>query len=240
MRIRKTHFCLLVFGFHSAIAVSLFGLKKIEPSWRLTSNPIPCDDFFPTNRIGNSAPNGNGPARNALVLIENSLKITISNQNQIDTAFKWKLFSTATTKWFIFFRGQNAPRSTWEMILKNWTDILRNIAHGGGARIYEVCDNLMRLNCITCQLPAAGSRQRRHLHQTPIQQCRPLAWNVGPECSIAQNLDRDTLPDVSSATLDHVRYHKQQVLRSKTSIENKLESQCRLTGFVPGSTVSVI
>lgn len=66
--------CLFVLGFHSAIAVSLFGLKKIEPSNELTASAIPCDDFFPTNRIGSSAPNGNGPARRVLVLTENNLR----------------------------------------------------------------------------------------------------------------------------------------------------------------------
>lgn len=68
------YLCLFVLGFHSAMAVSVFGLKKIEPSNELTANAIPCDDFFPTNRIGSSAPNGNGPARKVLVLIENSLR----------------------------------------------------------------------------------------------------------------------------------------------------------------------
>lgn len=67
------YLCLLVLGFHSAIAVSVFGLKNIEPSNVLTAKPIPCDDFFPTNRIGSSVPNGNGPARNVLVLMENNL-----------------------------------------------------------------------------------------------------------------------------------------------------------------------
>lgn len=80
---RKTDLCLFVFGFHSAMAVSLFGLKKIDPSCRLTAKPIPCDDFLPTKRIGSSAPNGNGPARNALVLTENNLRKTKSYQSQI-------------------------------------------------------------------------------------------------------------------------------------------------------------
>lgn len=66
--------CLFVFGFHSAIAVSLNGLKKIEPSCGFNAKPIPCDDFLPTKRIGNSAPNGKGPARSALVFTENSLQ----------------------------------------------------------------------------------------------------------------------------------------------------------------------
>lgn len=65
---------MFVFGFHSATAVSLNGLKNIEPSCGFNAKPIPCDDFLPTKRIGNSAPKGNGPARNALVLIEKSLR----------------------------------------------------------------------------------------------------------------------------------------------------------------------
>lgn len=69
------YFCLLVDGFHSATAVSLSGLKNIELSYGLTANPMPCDDFLPTNRTGSSAPNCNGPARNALVLTENSLRM---------------------------------------------------------------------------------------------------------------------------------------------------------------------
>lgn len=55
------------------MAVSLIGLKKIDPSRGLNAKPIPCDDFLPTKRIGNSAPNGNGPARSAVVFTENSL-----------------------------------------------------------------------------------------------------------------------------------------------------------------------
>lgn len=68
-----TNLCLFEFGFHSAMAVSLNGLKKIDPSRGLNAKPIPCDDFLPTKRIGNSAPNGNGPARSALVFTENNL-----------------------------------------------------------------------------------------------------------------------------------------------------------------------
>lgn len=65
--------CLFVFGFQTATAVSLNGLKKMEPSPGDKANPIPCEDFLPTRRIGSSAPNGRGPARNALVFIENNL-----------------------------------------------------------------------------------------------------------------------------------------------------------------------
>lgn len=67
--------CLFVFGFQTATAVSLNGLKKIEPSFGDCAKPMPCDDFLPTSRIGSSAPNGSGPARNALVFTENSLHI---------------------------------------------------------------------------------------------------------------------------------------------------------------------
>lgn len=70
----QLNLCLFVFGFHSAMAVSVFGQKNIEPSYVLTAKPMPCDDFFPTNRIGSSDPNGNGPARSVLVLIENNLR----------------------------------------------------------------------------------------------------------------------------------------------------------------------
>lgn len=73
------YFCLFVFGFHSATAVSLIGLKMIDPSCGLSAKPIPCDDFLPTKRMGNSAPKGNGPARNALVFIENSLNLAKQN-----------------------------------------------------------------------------------------------------------------------------------------------------------------
>lgn len=69
------YFCLLVFGFHSAKAVSLSGLKYMDPSYGLTTTPIPCDDFLPTNRTGNSVPNGRGPLRSALVFTENNLKM---------------------------------------------------------------------------------------------------------------------------------------------------------------------
>lgn len=69
----QSYRCLFVFGFHTATAVSLNGLKKMEPSFGDCAKPMPCDDFLPTSRIGSSAPNGSGPARNALVFTENSL-----------------------------------------------------------------------------------------------------------------------------------------------------------------------
>lgn len=67
------YLCLLVSGFHFATAVSLIGLKNIDPSIGDTAKPIPCDDFFPTNSTGNSTSNDIGPNRNADVFIENNL-----------------------------------------------------------------------------------------------------------------------------------------------------------------------
>lgn len=118
MRLRAgslTDLCLFVFGFHSAMAVSLFGLKKIDPSFRLTSKPMPCDDFLPTNRIGSSAPNGNGPARSASVLTENNLQ-NVAVESEPDQWVQWKLFQFSfARKWFIFFsrshRPQRVPRT---------------------------------------------------------------------------------------------------------------------------------
>lgn len=43
------------------------------PPWGAAPNPIPCDDFFPTNFTGNILPTGNGPARNAAADTEKSL-----------------------------------------------------------------------------------------------------------------------------------------------------------------------
>ena len=62
---KSTYFCSLLEGFHLATEVSLIGLKKIEPSIGETARPMPCDDFFPTNLTGSSAPNGNGPVLRA-------------------------------------------------------------------------------------------------------------------------------------------------------------------------------
>lgn len=67
------YFCVFVIGFHFAIAVSLIGLKKMDPSTGDTANPIPCDDFLPTSFTGSSAPNFKGPARRTDVSIENIL-----------------------------------------------------------------------------------------------------------------------------------------------------------------------
>lgn len=72
--LKITNFCVFVFGFHWAMAVSLIGLKKIDPSTGDTANPIPCDDFLPTSLTGSSAPNFNGPARRAAVVTENILQ----------------------------------------------------------------------------------------------------------------------------------------------------------------------
>lgn len=47
----------------------------MSPPYGLAPNPIPCDDFFPTNFTGNSFPTGSGPARNAAAETENSLKM---------------------------------------------------------------------------------------------------------------------------------------------------------------------
>lgn len=65
---------MLAVGFHLATAVSLIGLKKIDPSTGDTAKPIPCDDFLPTNFTGRAVPNAKGPDRNADVCTENILQ----------------------------------------------------------------------------------------------------------------------------------------------------------------------
>lgn len=56
-----------------ATAVSLIGLKNIEPSDGDTARPMPCEDFLPTSLTGSSVPNDSGPDRNADVCTEKSL-----------------------------------------------------------------------------------------------------------------------------------------------------------------------
>lgn len=59
------------------MAVSLIGLKIMDPSIGDTARPIPCDDFLPTNLTGSSAPKASGPFLRAEVCTENILPIQI-------------------------------------------------------------------------------------------------------------------------------------------------------------------
>lgn len=141
---RRTDLCLLVFGFHSAMAVSLFGLKKIDPSWRLTAKPIPCDDFLPTKRIGSSAPNGSGPARNALVLTENNLrKKQKSYVSELDQLMPWKLsqFQSHVRNYDLFLFAVTAHLVPWKKKTKI-DSRLRNIALKLVAGVYEVYETI--------------------------------------------------------------------------------------------------
>lgn len=70
-----TYFCWFVVGDQRAMAVSLIGLKNMEPSIGDTARPIPCDDFLPTNLTGSSAPKARGPFFKAEVCTENILQM---------------------------------------------------------------------------------------------------------------------------------------------------------------------
>jgi hypothetical protein len=69
----KTYSCSFEWGFHFATAVSLIGLKNIEPPVGATANPMPCDDFWPTRRTGSSSPYCKG-VRKFFVETANSLR----------------------------------------------------------------------------------------------------------------------------------------------------------------------
>lgn len=148
------------------------------PPCGLAPNPMPCDDFLPTNLTGNSWPTGRGPARNAAAETEKSLQrfnliyflgLFIGHESEEGSKCPGSRFYSPT----LAAKHPDLGKSRREKLWSPLSGVRPFDRKSFTSRVSVIFSSRRIGSTFTCRWPEAGNTPFSIRDQKPVQRLRP-------------------------------------------------------------------